>query len=46
MNRPVIVLAKKAEKDMQIQKNDGMVTILHYPIQLENLRNTVTQYLK
>lgn len=45
INRPVIILTRDIEKDYQIQKTDGKLTVLSFPIQPEVLRNAVKQYL-
>lgn len=45
INRPVIVLTRDTEKDNQIPKTDGKLTVLSFPIQPEVLRNAVKQYL-
>ena len=45
INRPVIILTRDIEKDYQIQKIDGKLTVLSFPIQPEVLRNAVKQYL-
>ena len=37
--------AANIEKDYQIQKTDGKLTVLSFPIQPEVLRNAVKQYL-
>ena len=45
INRPVIILTRDIEKDYQIQKTDGKLTVLSFPIQPEVLRNAVKLYL-
>lgn len=45
MNRPIIVLMRDSKSKNRVAQEDGKLTILHYPIQPEHLRDAVKRYL-